>query len=281
MERIAIQELSAYWKKQYLQQKDLSSFQAEDNDFKEISIRTREKFNLNYFPQPFYGYFEEDMKNDVLVPLINPGSLNASDVLKQFPSDSEIESRKQWNLNIVERHCTNIWTKEVFHQKEREYDRVFGGKNKHWRGRKLIEVRQLLGEDIGFLHTIEFFPFHSDSWKVSKKDRETLYNLPSTIHAIRVLEEIASTRAVRHILGIGLPWIDILSHYSNLFVLEDCKTLKGPKGKVGQRFYKFKPVRNSEGLPLVIYSTSSMNLPTNQEGVDIILEFLEHNRIFV
>lgn len=278
MEKSAIKELVTYWRESYLNQKDLVSFQVDQSIFNGISERTRNKFKFNFFPQPFYGYFEEDMKNDVLMPLINPGPKTIEDVIKEFPSSSDIESTIQWNLNIVERHCTPKWTKEVFHKKEQEYDGIYGGRNQHWRGKMFGKVQKLLGDDIEFLHTIEFFPYHSDRWDVSKKEQKRLYQLHSTILAIKALEEIAVTRAVRHIIGIGLPWTEILSHYSDLFVLEDWTPLKGPTGSVGQRIFKFKPVRNPNGLPIVIYTTSSVTLPTNKEAVKIIHHYLEDDK---
>lgn len=272
------QELYRYWENEYKKQDSLDQFKVEDNHFKNISINMRNKFKLEYYPQPFYGYFEEDMSKDLLMPLINPGPVPSENVMKQYPSNSLVESRELWNKEIYERH-TNQWRKENFHQKELEYDRIYGGENKHWRGKKMKQVRNLLGQDIEFLHTIEFFPFHSDKWGgVSEIDRENIYNLPSTTRSICALEDSASRRLVKHILGVGKEWVNILNHYSNKFKLVEYRELLGPKGNIGQRFYKYILVNNPEGLPIVIYVTSAINIPNpdrNINGANIIYEFLE------
>lgn len=60
--------------------------------------------------------------------------------------------------------------------------------------------------------------------------------------------------------------------YPNKFKLVgDPIFLTGARGRVGQRFFKFRPLKNSNGLPIVIYSTSSMNLPVqNKAGFETL-----------
>lgn len=274
----ATQTLQTYWEKEFKKQISLNEFSVEDNHFNNLSKKTLSKFNFEFYPQPFYGYFDDDMSNDILMPLINPGAISMSNLSKQFPTSTNEESKVLWNKEIYERH-TGQWTKDTYHQKELEYDVIYEGRSRHWRGKKMIQVRNLLGQNIEFLHTIEFFPFHSDRWgSMSVEDKKLLYNLPSTVLSISALEDIASRRLVKHILGVGKPWVEILSYYSNLFKKVDEKILPGPKGNTGQRFYKYKPLQNPDGLPIVIYSASSMHIPNpnrNPYGAKIIYDFLE------
>ncbi|EAR66159.1 hypothetical protein B14911_10507 [Bacillus sp. NRRL B-14911] len=273
-----VTELYRYWEDEFKKQDLLTPFEVDNNDFRGISKKVRDNFRLNYYPQPFYGYLKEDMSKDMLMPLINPGPISNINVTEHFPAETLEESIALHNYQIYERH-TGKWSKEIFHQKEREYDMQYGGRNKHWRGKKINQVRRLLGEDIEFLHTIEFFPFHSDKFGgFSKEDQNKLHNLPSTIRSINALEDIASRKLVKHILGIGMPWANILDQYPSLFTKVGYQELIGPKGGVSQRFYKYKPVRNPDGLPILIYSTTSMNIPnpnTNCKGANIFYEFLE------
>ncbi|MFF0828902.1 hypothetical protein ACFYU8_18240 [Brevibacillus sp. NPDC003359] len=125
---------------------------------------------------------------------------------------------------------------------------------------------------IVLIHTIELLPFHSDRWKAGMISQEEWFrNLPSTQLAIDVIEEIACSRLVKHILGIGLPWADILGSFPDKFYLDAHCLLTGTKGRIGHRIFKFMPVKNPEGQSIVIYSGSSMNLPVNKhEAVNTI-----------
>lgn len=129
------------------------------------------------------------------------------------------------------------------------------------------------------MHTIEYFPFHSPRFNVNKNIKEKWLNrLTSTTLSINFIKECSAKQLVKHILGIGKPWVEVLSKYTEHFTLIDRKRLIGPNGGKSHEIFKFKPTDFPDALPIVIYSGPSTKLPAGDRGVDarkIIREFLE------
>ncbi|RFB12728.1 hypothetical protein DZB84_18430 [Bacillus sp. HNG] len=270
MNRTALSELNEYWIDFFKSKKNSDIINYTD-EFGDIPQHIRKKFQFDFFPEPFYGYLHEDMSNDVLVPLINPGQISVESLKPLFPT-SPIESvRTLSNNRIKERHLT--WNKKDYLQGEIN---LLQG-NQKWRSTKFNQCKIIMGEDIGFLHTIEFFPFHSARWNLSRELQEKwIYSLKPTKLAINAIEEISKERKVKHILGIGKVWATILNWHKDKFSLEEYQELYGPKGGRSHIVYKYKPLNSPSSLPIVIYSGSSMHLPTKDEkAVNLIRRYLE------
>ncbi|MBB3114507.1 hypothetical protein FHS18_006628 [Paenibacillus phyllosphaerae] len=275
MKRSAITSLISHWENKFLEQTELTQYTS-GPDYSLVPSNIQNLFRYELFPQPFYGYLNDDMSEDIFMPLLNPGPVSEKQVKELFKGLDYDEAKRQWNKVIIERH-TKGWTKEKFLDREKEYDLLLGPS--HWRRKKLEQVQRVIG-GVSFLHTVELFPFHSDRWKAGMVSQEKWFrDMPSTQLAIESIEEIAALRLVKHILGVGLPWADILKSYPNKFYLDgDPVFLFGSKGRIAHRFFKFKPKMNSKGLPIVIYSGCSMNLPVNKrEAIDTLREMLEIN----
>lgn len=273
MKNSAIHELHSYW---------VDFFNSQDSKgnlnpvrFGEIPPYIQEKFQVEFYPEPFYGYFLDDMKNDILVPLINPGLVSEDHVKKLFVSDSFETSKSKWNNQIIERHLG--WKKEDYLKREMEFIEILGKGKENWRYQKLNQCKKLVGNEIGFMHTIEFFPFHSHKWEMKKEMKDNWLNsLPSTKLAIHAIEEISKNCLVKHIIGIGKDWATILATYEDTFILESYEYLTGPKGGRSGEIFKYRPINSPNSLPIVIYSGVAMNLPaTNKEAVSILKNFLE------
>lgn len=216
------------------------------------------------------------MKNDVFVPLINPGEIRIEgELLKLFPASTIEETKLKWNEHVKDRHLN--WSENDYIKREQELIEILGTGKDNWRHKRFSQCKKLVGENIGFMHTIEFFPFHSKNWNVKQEVRENwLFSLKSTELAINAIEEISINHLVKHIMGIGKIWADILVKYKDKFILEDYVELRGPKGGIAHRFYKFKSIKFSDAMPIVIYSGSSMNFPSiDEKATKIMREFLE------
>lgn len=274
MKNDSVIKLDSYWKDFFSPANNLN-IESNFEGFENIPLKIKEKFQLDFFPEPFYGYFHDDMSNDVLVPLINPGQISAESLQTLFPSPSNEITKMLSNNHIKERHLT--WTKEDYIKREQEFIDIQGEKN--WRNTKFKQCKTIVGNEIGFMHTIEFFPFHSASWNISKQLQENwLYSLKTTKLAIDAIEEISKKRLVKHIIGIGKVWVDILNWYEEKFFLESYQELRGPNGGRAHNIYRFKLKNSPTSLPIVIYSGSSMNLPTKDEkAVNLIRSYLEIN----
>ncbi|MDQ0896300.1 MULTISPECIES: hypothetical protein [unclassified Paenibacillus] len=260
----AIYNVMEHWNREFERQSNLDLYDP-GKQFAAVPQKFIKHFRLELFPQPFYGYLTEDMTDDVFMPLLNPGPVKEKHVTDLFNGYPYPDAKRLWNEVIRDRH-TRGWSKAEFHERESHYDKVLGPR--HWRLKKMNQVKSLIG-DAGFLHTIEFFPFHSDRWKSGYVAREDWFrDLISTQLAIGLMEDISARRLVKHILGIGLSWAHVLESFPETFIMEgEPVFLMGQKGKVGHRIFKFKPVHHPDGLPIVIYSGSSMDLPIHKPEV--------------
>jgi hypothetical protein len=269
MKNKSLLELYKFWRGFYTQQID-GTTPNYDKVFGGMPEFIKEKFCVEYYPEPFYGYIHEDMSNDVLMPLINPGQVDEEFLQKFFGTSSKEETVIKSNFNVKNRHLN--WNKDDFLFNE---DKEYLGRE--WRRKKLNQCKKIIGNDISFLHTIEFFPFHSANWNMRKNIKEDwIYSLETTNLFVNAIEEVSRNRLVKHILGVGKDWVTILESYKSKFFMESYEVMTGPKGGRAHSIYKFKPINSINPLPIVIYSGVSMNLPVNDENaVKVLSEFLE------
>ncbi|MEK4484272.1 hypothetical protein MHH81_01540 [Psychrobacillus sp. FSL H8-0484] len=272
MKNDAIQELIIYWNT-YFKEQNNNLVEIDLREFNGLPAQLIESFDLEYYPEPFYGYLHEDMSKDVFMPLINPGQMNIADLSKLYGKGKDEQIVKLSNAHVKNKHLT--WNSKDYCLREIEFEQFLG--KKHWRNTKLQQVQKLVQEDIPFLHTIEFFPYHSKSWNLRKSlQQDWIYDLASTKLAINAVEEISCNRLVKYILAIGKVWVDILMHYKDRFIIEDYVELLGPKGGRAHNIYKIRPIHAMNALPIVIYSGASMNLPANDKrAVEILKSYLE------
>lgn len=269
MKNKSLLELYYFWREFYTKQKDVTS-PYYDEVFDGMPEFIKEKFLVEYFPEPFYGYINEDISNDILMPLINPGQLDETFLQNFFGTSSIEETVKKSNYYVKNRHLN--WNKDDFFLNEgKEY------LGREWRKKRLNQCKKIIGNDISFLHTIEFFPFHSANWNMKKNIKEDwIYSLETTSLFVNAIEEVSRNRLVKHIIGIGKDWVTILENYKSKFFLESHEIIKGPKGGRAHSIYKFKPLNSINPLPIVIYSGVSMNLPVNDKNaVNVMSKFLE------
>lgn len=271
----AVQQMISYWNDFYNQQND-DLVEISLHEFNGLPANLIENFDIKYFPEPFYGYLQEDMRNDVFMPLINPGQLKVSDLAMLYGNGTNEEITRRSNNHIKNRHLS--WNKADYHLRETEFEKLLG--RKHWRHTKIQQVRKLIDEEVPFLHTIEFFPYHSKSWNIRKSlQEEWIYQLKSTQLAINTIEEVSKQRLTKYILAIGKVWLNILMHYKDRFVIEESVELLGPNGGRAHNIYKIRPINAVNALPIVIYSGASMNLPANDKrAVEVLRSYLEINR---
>ena len=272
MEKSALVKLNTYWSDFFekLNGKELDSI---IEGLGEIPPKFKKKFQLEYYPEPFYGYILEDMTNDVLVPLINPGEIKKEDLSLLFESESFEQTITLSNNHIKERHLT--WNKDDYLRREKEFLEIIG--EKEWRNQRFKQCRNIIGKDIDFMHTIEFFPFHSKKFTINKSEEKWLQEHKYTQLSIDAIEEISKKRLVKHIICIGKVWITILKLYDEKFKLESHEQLYGPNGGIAHTIYKFKPIDSPNALPIVVYSGPSMSLPREERAVNIMRNYLEIN----
>lgn len=176
-----LQSYLQYWKGIFSSRDPVEALRI--NEFeKDINL-----FDLDVAPEPYYGYFHDDMTNDVLLLLFNPGA------------KEKRTSEEGWNLSVRERY-TKPWTKEMYIEEEQKIKL-----ESDWRHSYLDRASKIVGQS-GFLHTLEFFPFHSPKDKTSDKFKEKWMNHASTELAFHALKDIAVNHKVKQILTVNEIW---------------------------------------------------------------------------
>lgn len=274
-----LKSLIDYWDKVFLAEDPFQTILDLENSDKLRTI-INQKFDLRYYPEPFYGYFKEDMKQDILFLLLNPGQERMAELEGRFPAETLEESRRLWNESTKLRHIN--WTKADFHKEEKNiyaYD--------DWRYKRLVRSLEILDEykneyvppEKCFLHTAEFFPFRSKNFDISN---DWIFNLNATKHMLGALKEITLKNKVRYIFGVSKSWFDILEHKNGIFEPERIirVTLKRKDSDPNSTSYSHRMSLyrlTEESSPILIYKgwgAQNMNLPTNKLAVKIIRHML-------
>jgi len=210
------------------------------------------RFQIEVAPEPFYGYFheEESMSNDVLLLLLNPGAKD------------ERTNDKGWNDSVKARYV-NLWSKDEYLRQE-EILR----KQNPWRDKRLNQTKGIVG-DVEFLHTMEFFPFHSKKDVLTENfKRKWVSDFQLADLTYHALKDIAVNRKVKQIFSVSNDWIRFFEKYG--VPLEKEVILKKHKGK--EYSFAFKMYRFSEGgLPILFcdLNGSPVNLPRNAFAVRV------------
>lgn len=273
MKNQALLALHEYWKDTYNQVAN----GADISDFFPVPDKIKSKFQLEYYPEPFYGYFHEDMSNDILVLLINPGEIANEELERLYSGGVKTDKsilQERSNAFIKNRHLT--WSKSDYLAREEVFRQMKFARGKHWRIQKFEQCKKLLkSNDFDFMHTIEYFPLHSKSWNVgSNIQQEWMRNLPSSKLVVDAIEEVSKNHLVKHIIGIGKAWVTLMDLNKEKFELISSKTFKGDK-REGYGFFKYKVKGDPNSLPIVIQTGVSMHLAANGEQVQVFREYLE------
>lgn len=225
--------------------------------FANLSRKVIDKFQLNFCPEPYYGYLNEDTSNDVLLLLLNPGQISEEGKDKQTIAERN---------RIVKERYTIPWKRNDYLHEEQLLKVI-----SNWRDVRFKQVQGIVGQ-FGFLHTMEFFPFHSKHYP-SQLTKPWVYNLQSTKLAFNAVKEIAVKRRVKHIFSIGRNWEVIFKKYKVPLTKEVILTKHGGK-RFSFRFLRFQ--FTPESLPILICTLGSgaMSLPTDNFAITVAQNML-------
>jgi hypothetical protein len=209
------------------------------------------------FPEPYYGYLSDDTSNDILLLLLNPGEVK--------------QDVEQVNIQTIERFKT--WSKNDYLDEKNKISKD----GFEWRdARRRDACRILDGTETStfrFLHTIEYFPFHSKKFDfLDAKSRRWIMEWEATHLMINAVREISLKSMVHFIFAIGILWTTILEDYG--FEQQSFITL-GPK-KNSHRIWRYQLPNQPHSLPIVVYVSGAgrMGLPTAQHATSVIRQML-------
>lgn len=242
-----LNDLVSYWKSIFSSPNPIEALGLQNDD------KVMMEFELDIPPEPYYGYFHEQdaMKNDVLLLLLNPGGKN-----EQARQDG-------WNDFVTNRYV-NFWSiNEYFRQEE-----LLKEKNPPWRDQRFNQAKGIVG-DFGFLHTMEFFPFHSKYDKLPDRFKKRwVKDYPMSDLAFYAIKDIATQRKVKHIFSVSKDWIRIFEkHHVPLKVSVELMRHTGKEYSFKFKVYEF----GEDTLPILFceLNGSPINLPTNEFAVHI------------
>ena len=267
-----LDSLIRYWRTVFESENPIR-FLHQNERWSEVPKNIFNRFDLTYYPEPFYGYLDRDCSEDALLLLINPGEVPDSDLVSRYPSpggDKEA-SKALWNADVRQRYLG--WTPEQFHAKE-----PIG-----WRETRRKQAQTIVGERVPFLHTIEFFPFHSKNWTVHlNEQRSWIYNLESTRHSLGAIRHMAETKKVKFIFGIGNTWKHIIEAGNDIFEFDDVAEIEiWRPGKTKPSFEIAMYRKNDGSLPIVItrLGGNHMYLPTDPTAIMAIRSLYRNGEI--
>lgn len=260
-----IEQLLSYYRNIYSNKEPVEEIIRIEGDIPE---GIKENIQLNYAAEPFYGYFDEDMTKDALLLMINPGEVDEN---RGFCSAYEFnEFHKERYLN---------WTKKEYFEENERLKTIHPSGNR-WRESKKREINRIINfnessEEVQFLHTIEFFPFHSKKFNFgSPNNMEWMCKSKSSNLIIEAIKYMAEQHKVKYIFGIGLPWVTIFEKYG--FKPCDKREYKNEStGRYRFRLYKYKFSENAVPIIISISGAGKISLPSNPQIVDEIRKMLD------
>ncbi|OOM78801.1 hypothetical protein [Clostridium sp. BL-8] len=254
IEKNPVSELLKYYRRIYQSKDPIKEILKVEG---EIPKSVKEKIQSQFSPEPFYGY------KDALLLLINPGEVS---------SEKNVCSDEMFNKFHKDRYLN--WTRKEYLEEGERLKEIHRIGNK-WREKRREEINNIVSpEEVPFMHTMEFFPYHSKQFNFgSKTNMEWMCDLKTSELLMKSIKYIAEHNKVKYIFGIGLPWVTIFEYYR----LKPCevKEWKNPNtGKYRFRLFKYKFEGNSVPVIISILGSGRIALPKNSEVVEVIRKML-------
>jgi hypothetical protein len=254
MENPAVQKLVDEWRKTYKSENPLQALREIDGNYPPELV---EEMNQSDFllPEPFYGPFEQNMKNDLLILLMNPGQVEQQVKYAPIINQRTIERYSRLKRNDFLQECGRLDQEKISIPRNRNicdtscvlHDQAWDGCR--WRRIRYREAKFDVKLSFDLLNTMEYIPYHSKRYNDLASIQEWMHNANSTKMAFDAVREIAKNRLVKHIVSLGGAWIRIMKSHGYLPV-ED-KTIRSSSGSVLGRLLKYQITESA--LPIVIH----------------------------
>lgn len=144
------------------------------------------------------------------------------------------------------------------------------------------EAERILNERIGFLHTIEFFPYHSKNWKLNiQAQKDWIYNLETTKLSLGAIRQIAEERRVKCIFGINNTWKQIIHANNDILQMEELVEAEIWKPGFAKMSFEISIYRKRGSLPILItrLGGNNINLPADARVINVIRALLNKEEL--
>lgn len=253
-----LQRFTAHWREIYQSDDPWAALAPFEGTLPPELLRQMDR---RLFPGPFYGLWGDDLSQDGVLLLINPGAGPEHD-----------DQARGWNEGIRHRFAT--WGEAEYLAYDADERRRAEDLGLRWRLQRQRQAERATGLPTRFLHIIESCPYHSRRWAVlSREARRRIAKLPTTRLAVEAILDIARGRKARFILGIGEPWREIFAEHG---LTGETREIRGPEGKrFSHRLARYQV--GPGALPIIIYVSGAggMHLPRDAEAIGLLHELME------
>lgn len=251
--RSPLQRFVAHWRSVYQSDDPEAVLAAFEGTLPDALMRQMDR---RVFPEPFYGLWGDDLRQDGVLLLINPGAGPASDA-----------EASGWNEGIRRRFAT--WGEAEYLARDADPHQRLVNLGVRWRLLRQRQAERATGMPTRFMHVVESCPYHSPRWAaLSRETRRQIAHLPTVHLAVEAVCDIARNRKTRWILGIGEPWREIMAAYG--FTAEAREIRKPGSKRFAHRLSCYRVAPGA--LPIIIYSSGAggMHLPQDGQAVETL-----------
>lgn len=198
--------LTAYWKSIYEQQNPLEHLSV----YQQSALRQLiSRMDVRHYPEPYYGLWDDYLQEDGILLLINPGEVRFDD-----------ETVHRINQGV--QHRFRFWTKDDYLNHDKNNRTNLHDVGLQWRMKRQAQAERIVAQSVRFLHTIEYFPYHSKRWNtLTTEEKKCISTLPIVNLAVKAIIDIAQHKKARFIFGIGEPWADIFRQHGFILHKEE------------------------------------------------------------
>ena len=261
-----IHELVETWRAVYSSESPLQTLQEIDGAYPTELLNEMNQPDF-LMPEPFYGPFEQDMRNDLLLLLMNPGQVYLQEKYAPIINRKTAERYTYWCREDFLQECGRLDQEKIKIPRSRNicdpacvlHDLSWSGCR--WRRIRYREAKFDVQLSFDLLNTMEYIPYHSKNYNDLGEIKEWMHNATSTKLAFNAVCEIANNCLVKYIVSLGGAWIQILNS-QGYAPIED-KTIRSSSGGILGRLIKYQ--LSQESLPIVIHLVASaVKFPANK-----------------
>jgi len=272
---VAVNKLVNEWRRVYISEKPLAVLEELDGTYPSM---IRKDMNRSSFllPEPFYGPFESDMTNDILVLLMNPGEVKEQIKYAPTINASTEERYTKWDRNNFLQECGRLDERWInLHKNSCSSECVLHNHMPdgcRWRRERYREARFDVGLSFDLLNTMEYIPYHTKKFNdLDQNTQNWMLDANTTKMAFNAVCEIAENHLVKHIISLGAAWINIFEAH-NYEAIEDI-TVKNSDNKILGRLIKYQI--SETALPIVIHLIPrAVKFPVRPSVVNVMRRML-------
>lgn len=273
----AVQKFVNKWREIYKNDHPLEAMKRIDGEFPAKLIKEMEEPSL-VFPQPFYGPFGQDMTNDLLVLIMNPGEVKLPEIYAPKINAASIERYTRWQRSDFLQECGRFDQKKIKIPSTKKICDSSCILNElswdgcRWRRTRYREAKFDMKLSFDMLNTLAYIPYHAKRFnKLDKNIKNWLFHTYTSQLAFDAICEIANNHLVKYIVGLGGAWIDVFKEHG--YDPVENISYKNSNDSILGRLVKFQI--SDTAMPIVIHLIpNGTKFPSQKNIIDEMRKML-------